>query len=332
MLTCYDEIGGYGHPDHIQVHRVGLRAAELAGDAEGVPGDHQPRPHHPADEGDAAARGRRDARLRGRPELRHAGVGHHLRRRRVDVPRRRSGRPCRPTPARSARTTSCSTMPDDAFAHGLRHRSGSSAPGRAPASPRRSCSDDRRVDPHRVRPADRLRRRARCGGCPSSCARSAPGGCCSSRPRAGSAATTATAVARAIGSIAGARPSPRSSRTCRRRPVQAAHRAGPRRRASTPSCPSAAAAAPTSARPSPSSPSRSQGIPSTAWTDRPALPARVDPDDVLGRRAHAVLRDDRPGDAHEVRRRRADLRAGRRRLRPRAHAVDAGRRVGARRA
>jgi LmbE family N-acetylglucosaminyl deacetylase len=27
VLTCYDEIGGYGHPDHIQVHRVGLRAA-----------------------------------------------------------------------------------------------------------------------------------------------------------------------------------------------------------------------------------------------------------------------------------------------------------------
>jgi len=31
VLTCYDEIGGYGHPDHIQVHRVGVRAGELAG-------------------------------------------------------------------------------------------------------------------------------------------------------------------------------------------------------------------------------------------------------------------------------------------------------------
>jgi LmbE family N-acetylglucosaminyl deacetylase len=30
-LTCYDDNGGYGHPDHIQVHRVGLRAAGLAG-------------------------------------------------------------------------------------------------------------------------------------------------------------------------------------------------------------------------------------------------------------------------------------------------------------
>lgn len=31
VLTVYDENGGYGHPDHIQVHRVGVRAAELAG-------------------------------------------------------------------------------------------------------------------------------------------------------------------------------------------------------------------------------------------------------------------------------------------------------------
>ena len=31
MLTVYDPHGNYGHPDHIQVHRVGHRAAELAG-------------------------------------------------------------------------------------------------------------------------------------------------------------------------------------------------------------------------------------------------------------------------------------------------------------
>ena len=30
VLTIYDENGNYGHPDHIQVHRVGVRAAELA--------------------------------------------------------------------------------------------------------------------------------------------------------------------------------------------------------------------------------------------------------------------------------------------------------------
>lgn len=29
-LTIYDENGGYGHPDHVMVHRVGLLAAELA--------------------------------------------------------------------------------------------------------------------------------------------------------------------------------------------------------------------------------------------------------------------------------------------------------------
>jgi LmbE family N-acetylglucosaminyl deacetylase len=33
VLTIYDENGNYGHPDHIQVHRVGARAAELAGTA-----------------------------------------------------------------------------------------------------------------------------------------------------------------------------------------------------------------------------------------------------------------------------------------------------------
>src|SRR4051794_18353832 len=31
VITIYDERGNYGHPDHIQVHRVGHRAAELAG-------------------------------------------------------------------------------------------------------------------------------------------------------------------------------------------------------------------------------------------------------------------------------------------------------------
>lgn len=30
VLVTYDEIGGYGHPDHIQTHRVAMRATELA--------------------------------------------------------------------------------------------------------------------------------------------------------------------------------------------------------------------------------------------------------------------------------------------------------------
>jgi LmbE family N-acetylglucosaminyl deacetylase len=31
VVTFYDDHGGYGHPDHVQVHHVGKRAAEIAG-------------------------------------------------------------------------------------------------------------------------------------------------------------------------------------------------------------------------------------------------------------------------------------------------------------
>ncbi|MEV0372988.1 N-acetyl-1-D-myo-inositol-2-amino-2-deoxy-alpha-D-glucopyranoside deacetylase [Streptomyces sp. NPDC050636] len=34
VLVTYDPNGGYGHPDHIQAHRVAMRAAELAAQAE----------------------------------------------------------------------------------------------------------------------------------------------------------------------------------------------------------------------------------------------------------------------------------------------------------
>lgn len=33
VLVTYDDFGGYGHPDHIQAHRVAMRAAELAKEA-----------------------------------------------------------------------------------------------------------------------------------------------------------------------------------------------------------------------------------------------------------------------------------------------------------
>lgn len=36
ILTCYDWHGTYGHPDHVKVHHVGHRAAELAAEA-GLP-------------------------------------------------------------------------------------------------------------------------------------------------------------------------------------------------------------------------------------------------------------------------------------------------------
>ena len=32
MVVTYDENGGYGHPDHIQAHRVAMRGVELAAD------------------------------------------------------------------------------------------------------------------------------------------------------------------------------------------------------------------------------------------------------------------------------------------------------------
>ena len=43
VLTVYDERGGYGHPDHIQVHASGVRAAELAGTPRVLRGDGEPR-------------------------------------------------------------------------------------------------------------------------------------------------------------------------------------------------------------------------------------------------------------------------------------------------
>ncbi|MEV0239032.1 N-acetyl-1-D-myo-inositol-2-amino-2-deoxy-alpha-D-glucopyranoside deacetylase [Streptomyces sp. NPDC050674] len=36
VLVTYDDNGGYGHPDHIQAHRVAMRAAELSAEA-GLP-------------------------------------------------------------------------------------------------------------------------------------------------------------------------------------------------------------------------------------------------------------------------------------------------------
>ncbi|GHJ35769.1 N-acetyl-1-D-myo-inositol-2-amino-2-deoxy-alpha-D-glucopyranoside deacetylase [Streptomyces sp. TS71-3] len=38
VLVTYDPQGGYGHPDHIQAHRVAMRAAELAARPGGRPG------------------------------------------------------------------------------------------------------------------------------------------------------------------------------------------------------------------------------------------------------------------------------------------------------
>ena len=42
VLVTYDPDGGYGHPDHIQAHRVAMRGAELAADAAFRPGLGEP--------------------------------------------------------------------------------------------------------------------------------------------------------------------------------------------------------------------------------------------------------------------------------------------------
>jgi N-acetyl-1-D-myo-inositol-2-amino-2-deoxy-alpha-D-glucopyranoside deacetylase len=42
VLVTYDENGGYGHPDHIQAHRVAMRAAELAADPGFAPDGAEP--------------------------------------------------------------------------------------------------------------------------------------------------------------------------------------------------------------------------------------------------------------------------------------------------
>ena len=39
VVVTYDENGGYGHPDHIQAHRVTMRAVELAADPAHGPGE-----------------------------------------------------------------------------------------------------------------------------------------------------------------------------------------------------------------------------------------------------------------------------------------------------
>ncbi len=42
VLVTYDQFGGYGHPDHIQAHRVAMYAASLAGVASYRPGQAEP--------------------------------------------------------------------------------------------------------------------------------------------------------------------------------------------------------------------------------------------------------------------------------------------------
>ena len=76
LLLSYDANGGYGHRDHVRVHEVGARAAEIARHAAGARGHRAPR-HH------------RAGRSRARPGLPLP---------RTSSTRRRSSGPSRPAP------------------------------------------------------------------------------------------------------------------------------------------------------------------------------------------------------------------------------------------
>ncbi len=80
VLTIYDPNGGYGHPDHVQVHHVGVRAAELANVAHvyeaAVSRDHIRR---------MMAANRSGARRRPRPTSRPSACRTTRSRRSVDV-------------------------------------------------------------------------------------------------------------------------------------------------------------------------------------------------------------------------------------------------------
>src|SRR5260221_5521303 len=47
VLTVYDDHGGYGHPHHVQVHRVGVPAAQLPGTARVYQATMKPAPLRP---------------------------------------------------------------------------------------------------------------------------------------------------------------------------------------------------------------------------------------------------------------------------------------------
>ena len=93
VLTVYDDHGGYDHPDHVQVHRVGDPRGRARGHAARLRGDDEPRrdqalhgralPTTP--ESGAVARG--GARRSRRAHDGDAGRGHHDERRRLRVRR-----------------------------------------------------------------------------------------------------------------------------------------------------------------------------------------------------------------------------------------------------
>ena len=112
VLTVYDDHGNYGHPDHVQVHRVGVRAAELAGTRR----VYESTMNRDYIRGLMERARRRDARRARAPDaardgrLRLARVDHHHDRRRARLRRpqaRRDGRAREPDPGRLVLLGAC---------------------------------------------------------------------------------------------------------------------------------------------------------------------------------------------------------------------------------
>ena len=117
VLTIYDENGNYGHPDHIQVHRVGMRGRRARRHIPGLRGDREPRPRARPHAG-AGPTEMRDIEDAPDPDDFNIGVAGRPRspRRSTSAPSStRSGRPCRRTRARSPRTPSSCSSADEAF-------------------------------------------------------------------------------------------------------------------------------------------------------------------------------------------------------------------------
>ena len=140
VLTTYDAAGGYGHPDHVQVHRVGRRAAELAGTPLVLEATvdrrlllRVARP---------LARLARVLRLPAIPDLSAAYTDRadaHPPRRRPRTTSTPSGPRCAPTPARPVPTTACARWPCSCACRGrwpggCWAPSGSASPAGSPAA------------------------------------------------------------------------------------------------------------------------------------------------------------------------------------------------------
>ena len=143
IVVLYDWHGGYGHPDHIQVHRVGHRAADLAGTPRRFEVDVQPRPARQrwmAEDPEQAGRGLRSRRSgRRRQPVRYAGGGA--------APRastsRRTSRSSAALAAHASQVTDIGmflAMPEDVFAV-WSGPSGTSSRARRRACATVGCSD-----------------------------------------------------------------------------------------------------------------------------------------------------------------------------------------------